>query len=76
MRKVASTVVWFWFFPKSNQTFHYTRRITPKRVTSLQCPTYFGKHGLATIRRQRGLVFLFSSNAQSCPEARELSNII
>jgi len=22
-----------------NQTFHYTRRITPKRVTSLRCPS-------------------------------------
>jgi len=23
---------------KENQTFHYTRRITPKRVKSLRCP--------------------------------------
>jgi len=23
----------------SNQTFHYTRRIKPKRVTSLRCPS-------------------------------------
>jgi len=22
-----------------NQTFHYTRHITPKRVTSLRCPS-------------------------------------
>jgi len=22
-----------------NQTFHYTHRITPKRVTSLRCPS-------------------------------------
>jgi len=26
-------------FRKINQTFHYTRRITPKRVTSWRCPT-------------------------------------
>jgi len=25
--------------PNQNQTFHYTRRITPKRVTSLPCPS-------------------------------------
>jgi len=26
-------------FSKPNQTFHYTRRIMPKRVTSLRCPS-------------------------------------
>jgi len=26
-------------FTKLDQTFHYTRRITPKRVTSLLCPS-------------------------------------
>jgi len=24
--------------PNQNQTFHYNRRIRPKRVTSLRCP--------------------------------------
>jgi len=27
------------WLPNQNQTFHYTRRIMPKRVTSLRCPS-------------------------------------
>jgi len=33
-----------------NQTFHYTRRIMPKRVTSLLCPTS-GQHSYFNLRR-------------------------